>query len=119
MQPKRIFYVFASISFLTAFITYLCSMQPSVPFWDCGEFAAAASAIQIPHPPGAPLWTLIGRLGMFVPIFSDLVARYNFLSVLSSALSILLLYLTTVRVIKLWRGVPRTLSEALIHYGGA
>src|SRR6185312_16190905 len=99
--------------------TYTATMQPSIPFWDCGEFGAAAVALQIPHPPGAPLWTVVGRIGMLIPIFSDQVARYNFLSALSSAISILLLYLTIARLIKLWRGQPKSTADIITQYGGA
>lgn len=119
METKRLHYGFAAVSFLVALITYTMTMQPTIPFWDCGEFAAAASTLSIPHPPGAPFWTIVGRLGMLIPTFADPVARYNFLSVLSSAASILLLYLTIVRLIRLWRGKPRSTADVVTHYGGA
>jgi len=119
MDTKRIHYVFAALSFLVALITYTATMQPTIPFWDCGEFAAAASTLSIPHPPGAPFWSLIGRLGMLIPTFSDPVARYNFLSVLSSAASIWLLYLTIVRLVRMWRGNPKSTADVITHYGGA
>jgi len=118
-QFKRIHYITAGAAFLAAFVTYVLTMQPTIPFWDCGEFAAAASALQIPHPPGAPLWTLVGRIAMLLPTFSDYAARYNLFSVLASAASILLLYLTLVRLLRLWRGFPKTNSDAIITFGGA
>src|ERR1043166_6447375 len=119
MNSRRIHYLFAGIAFLVAFVTYVLTMQPTIPFWDCGEFAAAASALQVPHPPGAPLWTIVGRIAMISPTFTDPAARYNLFSVLSSAGSILLLYLTLVKLIKIWRGTPATTSEAIITLGGA
>jgi hypothetical protein len=119
MEFKRIHYGFAAASFFIALLTYGLTMQPTIPFWDCGEFAAAAIGMGVPHPPGAPLWTIVGRLGMLIPIFTDMTARYNFLSVLSSAASILLLYLTIVRLITLWRGAPKSMADVLVHFGGA
>jgi hypothetical protein len=119
VESRRVHYLFAGAAFAIALFTYLATMQPTIPFWDCGEFSAAAWGLQVPHPPGAPLWTIIGRLGMLIPIFTDPTARYNFLSVLSSALSIMLLYLTIVRLIKIWRGTPRTTADMITHYGGA
>lgn len=116
---RRLHYAAAALSFIAAFITYLLTMQPTVPFWDCGEFAAAAWALQIPHPPGAPLWTLVGRVGMLLPTFSDTVARYNLLSVLSSALTVLLLYLTLVKVLRIWRGRRAKPTDMLMTIGGA
>ncbi len=118
MQFKRIHYLFAGLSFLAALITYMFTMQPSTPFWDCGEFAAAAFALQVPHPPGSPLWTIIGRIAMMLPTYTDVIARYNFFSVLSSAATILILYLTVVRLIKLWRGEPKSMADALTTFGG-
>src|SRR5579872_4416100 len=99
---KRFHYITAGAALLVGFVTYFLTMQPTIPFWDCGEFAAAASALQIPHPPGAPLWTLVGRIAMLLPTFTDLAARYNLFSVIASALSILLLYLILVHLIRFW-----------------
>ncbi|MDP4200832.1 MAG: DUF2723 domain-containing protein [Bacteroidota bacterium] len=119
MQIKRIHYVLAALSFLVPLITYVTTMQPSIPFWDCGEFISAASQLGVTHPPGDPTWTLLGRVGGMLPFFSDLAARYNFLSALCGAISVMLLYLIAVRVIKIWRGTPQTLSDAITHMGGA
>ncbi len=118
-QFKRVHFITAGVAFFVAFITYLLTMQPTIPFWDCGEFAAAASALQVPHPPGAPLWTIVGRIAMILPTFADPAARYNLFSVLSSAGSILLVYLTLVRLIRLWRGFPKDTADAIILFGGS
>ena len=106
MNNKQTHYAFAAASFLIAFIVYLMTMQPTVPFWDCGEFAGAAWALQVPHPPGSPLWTLIGRFAMMLPTFDDPVARYILFSVLSSVVMLMILYISVVRLAKLWRGEP-------------
>src|SRR2546421_419551 len=119
MSLKRTHYLFAGFAFLVSFLTFFITMQPTIPFWDCGEFAAAAWALQVPHPPGSPLWTIVGRIAMMLPTMSDLVARYNLFSVLSSAATVTILYLTLVRLIKLWRGEPRSTADIFTHYGGA
>ncbi len=120
MQTKRIHYGLTALSFLVPLITYSITMQPSIPFWDCGEFIGAAAQLGISHPPGAPLWILAGHVGtMFLPFISDPGARYNFMSVLCSATSIMLLYLIAVRVIKIWRGEPQSMGDVITHYGGA
>jgi hypothetical protein len=49
---RTLHYAFASIAFAVSLITYLMTVQPTVPFWDCGEFTAAAVQQQVPHPPG-------------------------------------------------------------------
>jgi hypothetical protein len=56
MDQRRTHYLFAGLSFLIALITYGMTMQPTIPFWDCGEFGAAAIGLGVPHPPGAPHW---------------------------------------------------------------
>ncbi|HEY3875144.1 MAG TPA: DUF2723 domain-containing protein [Candidatus Kapabacteria bacterium] len=119
MQLKPIHYTLAALSFLIAAFTYLATMQPSIPFWDCGEFLGAAATLGISHPPGAPFWIIVGRLAELIVPLSDLAARCNTFSALCGAMSAMFLYLTTVRVIKLWRGNPQTVSDVIVHYGGA
>jgi tetratricopeptide (TPR) repeat protein len=62
---------------------------------------------------------LIGRVAMMLPTSADLVARYNLVSVLSSALTVMILYLTVVRLIKMWRGEPKNTAGLLATFGGA
>lgn len=50
------------ITFVIALITYALTLEPTVSFWDCGEFISASYRLQICHPPGAPLFLMIGRL---------------------------------------------------------
>ena len=74
---------------------YLLTMNLSCPFWDSGEFISTAYILGIPHPPGTPLYVLIGRLFSLFPIGS-IASRVNFLSALPSALVALFSYLVIV-----------------------
>jgi hypothetical protein len=85
--------------FLTALGVYLRTLAPTVPFWDAGEFITVAKILGIPHPPGTPFYVLLGRVATLVPI-GNIAQRVNGLSALSSALAVLLTYLTTLRLIR-------------------
>jgi len=88
-------------TFLVALIVYLLTIEPSVSLWDCGEFIASSYKMQVGHPPGAPLFMLLGR---FFALFTSDPARvammFNSLSALSSALTILFLFWTISHLLK-------------------
>ncbi|CAG5004154.1 hypothetical protein DYBT9275_03309 [Dyadobacter sp. CECT 9275] len=94
------------IVFAISFITYALTVERTASFWDCGEFIACAFKLQVPHPPGAPFFLLIGRLfSLFA--FGDLtnVAYWiNMVSVLSSALTILFLFWTITLLVRKFIG---------------
>jgi hypothetical protein len=93
MNYKRINNIAGWIVFTLASAVYLMTMEASGSFWDCGEFASSAMKVQIPHPPGAPLFVLIGRL--FMAPISDphkAVLGINTMSALASGFTILFLF---------------------------
>ncbi|MEQ8686758.1 MAG: DUF2723 domain-containing protein, partial [Imperialibacter sp.] len=47
--------------FAIATLVYWLTVEPTASFWDCGEFIAVSYKLEVPHPPGAPLFLLIGR----------------------------------------------------------
>lgn len=81
---------------LIACTIFVMTMEPTGSFWDCGEFISSCYKLQIPHPPGAPLFILLGRF--FIILFGDnpnTAARgVNFMSAIASGLSILFLFWT-------------------------
>ena len=74
---------------------YLKTMAPGLTFWDCGEFIASSYVLGVPHPPGSPLYVLIGRVFTLVPL-GDVAWRVVLMSVLSSAFAVWCIYLSTV-----------------------
>jgi hypothetical protein len=62
MSNKRIVNITGWAVFAISFIVYLLSVQRTGSLWDCGEFILGAYKLQVVHPPGAPLFLLIGRL---------------------------------------------------------
>jgi len=117
MNYKQINRIFAAIVFTISAIVLFSTVQPSVSFWDCGEFIAAAFSLQVPHPPGAPLFTLIGRVFSMVPIAGNIALRINYISVLASASSIMFLYLIAVKLIQNYRGKePKSSVDGLATF---
>jgi tetratricopeptide (TPR) repeat protein len=88
--------------FLFVLVVYIRTMAVSVSFWDCGEFIACAHILGIPHPPGAPLYGLLGRLFSLLPLFETVARRVNFLSALTGALAAGMLYLVVERIGRRW-----------------
>ncbi len=82
----------ALVLFFLTFIVYFNTMAPTVSFWDTGEFIATSHILGIPHPPGSPLFLLIGKFFSLIPISSDIAFRVNILSPIFSALTISILF---------------------------
>src|SRR5882757_9773704 len=102
---------------LIACTVYIMTMEPTGSFWDCGEFISSCYKLQIPHPPGAPLFILLGRF--FIILFGDnphTAARaVNFMSAIASGLSILFLFWTITHFArKLTSGTFTILSAGVI-----
>ncbi|WP_199121223.1 DUF2723 domain-containing protein [Pedobacter sp. ASV28] len=83
---------FVIFAFAT-FIYWRC-MEPTLSFWDCGEFIAAAFKMEVGHQPGAPLFLMIGKL--FSLLAGNQLGKVaywvNFVSVVSSAATIMFLF---------------------------
>jgi tetratricopeptide (TPR) repeat protein len=80
-------------------IAYLRTLTPTVPFWDSGEFIATSYILGLPHPPGSPVYTMIGRLLCLIPLES-VAWRINAMSSLASALAVLFTFLVTARALR-------------------
>ena len=82
--------------FLVALAVYTLTLEPSVSLWDCGEFISASHKLQVVHPPGAPLFLMIGRLfAMFASTPEQVAVAVNMLSAVVSALTVLFTFWIT------------------------
>ena len=99
MKKKNSHLIFTLSSFFIPLIIYLKTMAPTTSFWDCGEFIACSVTLGVPHPPGTPLFLLLGNVFSQLPIFSDIGARVNFISPIASAFSVMFLYLIIMHLI--------------------
>ncbi len=112
--------IVAGAVFLYALVLYLLTVAPTASFWDAGEFIASVHGLQVMHPPGAPFYMLIGRLfSMFVPT-AYVALSVNLISVLASALTVLLTHLIIVHLVRTWQGplLEQTPSERLAALAG-
>tara|TARA_B110000014_G_scaffold121656_1_gene83590 strand:- start:639 stop:3788 length:3150 start_codon:yes stop_codon:yes gene_type:complete len=99
MNNNKINQIFTGLAFVLPFIIYLMTMAPTVSLWDCGEFIATSITLGVPHPPGTPLYLLIGNFFSQIPILNDLGARVNLVSPIASALSVMFLYMIITNLI--------------------
>ena len=114
MNHKILHRAIGAFVLIVSAIQYILTAQVSVSFWDPGELSAAACLLQVPHPPGGPLFSIVGRVFYMLPIPGDLGFRMNLVSALSSAFTVLMLYLITVKVIENYRGKIKGISLASV-----
>lgn len=94
MNFQKINNITGWVAFAIGLITYWLTFEETASYWDCGEFIAVAYKLEVSHPPGAPLFMLLGRMFSFLA-FGDVtkVAYWvNFMSVVASAFTVLFLF---------------------------
>ena len=92
MSFRRINNITGWLVFLLAFATYFLTREARGSLWDTGEFIASAKNVGMPHPPGAPMFVLLGRF--FIILFGEnnAASAVNFMSAMASAATILFLF---------------------------
>src|SRR5437763_13535221 len=87
---------------LGALALYLITLSPSTAMWDTSEYIAAAYTLGLPHPPGNPLFVILGRVFSILPIASSIAVRINILAAMCSAASAGMWFLITERILVGW-----------------
>ncbi|WP_264565626.1 DUF2723 domain-containing protein [Flavobacterium sp. N3904] len=88
-------------AFSIALITYTLTVEPTMSFWDCGEYIATAAKLEVGHPPGAPLFQMIGAFfAMFAIDKEHIALMVNMTSVFSSAFTILFMFWSSTMILK-------------------
>ncbi len=87
--------------FAIALVTYTLTVEPSMSFWDCGEYIATSAKLEVGHPPGAPLFQMMGAFfAMFALDDKHIAVMVNMVSVFSSAFTILFLFWSSSLILK-------------------
>ncbi|MDO6761058.1 DUF2723 domain-containing protein [Tamlana sp. 2_MG-2023] len=88
-------------SFLIALITYSLTVEPTVSFWDAGEYILTSAKLEVGHPPGAPLFQMLGAFfSMFALEPSQVGFMMNMMSAVASAFTILFMFWTITLLLK-------------------
>lgn len=87
--------------FAIAFTVYALTIEPTVSFWDAGEYILTSAKLQVGHPPGAPLFQMLGAFfSMFALEPSQIGAMLNMMSGAASAFTILFMFWTITLLLK-------------------
>ncbi len=100
MNYKKINTYLGWFVFLIATIVYFMTIEDTVSLWDCGEYITAAYKLEVGHPPGAPLFMILGRLFSFFASGEDAAVWINRVSALSSSLTILFMFWSLTMLVK-------------------
>ena len=109
--------ILASLSFIIAYIVKMLTLAPTVSFWDCGEYIAASYILGVPHPPGTPLYILIGRIFSILPLGDNIGYRVNLISPIVASLAILFLFLIIVKFLKRYVDMDKDINRMSVYFG--
>src|SRR5690554_1668950 len=89
------------VAFLIALITYVLTLEPTLSFWDAGEYIATSTKLQVGHPPGAPLYQMLGAFfSIFAPDNTYIAYMVNMVAAVSSAFTILFMFWSSTNILK-------------------
>ncbi|HWZ15024.1 MAG TPA: DUF2723 domain-containing protein [Mucilaginibacter sp.] len=102
MSYKKTNNLLGWLCFAIAAVTYILTLEPSVSFWDCGEFISCAYRLQVSHQPGYPLFAMLGKAFSLLSLGDNTKVPYftNMMSALASAATIMFLFWTITALAK-------------------
>src|SRR6185312_14006955 len=123
MQYKKINNLLGWLCFAIASTTYILTLEPSVSFWDCGEFISCAYRLQVSHQPGYPLFAMICKVFSLLSMGDKTKVAYftNMGCALASGATVMFLFWTITLVAKkmlFGRALPDSSRQPLIFGAG-
>ena len=100
-ETLRPSYRAAAVTAAAVLALYVATLAPTTAMWDASEYITAAYTLGIPHPPGNPLFVLLGRVASLLP-FGNVAFRVNLLAAVCSALAAGIWFLVAERVLAQW-----------------
>jgi hypothetical protein len=111
--------LFGWVVFLLALLVYTLTLEPTVSFWDCGEFIASSFKLQVGHPPGAPFFQIVQRVfALVAPGVEQVAFMMNFFSAVASAATVMFLYWTIILLIRRFFTSASKNESILIYASG-
>jgi len=106
---NKIFGIFCG---LIAFVVYSLTVEPTASYWDCAEYISTSAKLQIGHPPGAPLFQMLGAVfSILAPNNEQIAYTVNMMSVTSSAFTIIFLFWSISLLVKKILGIGKTVKK--------
>jgi len=95
------------------------TLAPSVTFWDAGELIASIHNLGIPHPPGTPLFVLLGHVWAALLPIGEYAWRTNLMSATFSALAAGFFFLVAHETLRLGTAELPAPARRVVTLGGA
>jgi hypothetical protein len=102
MQYNKINNLLGWLCFIVASATYILTLEPSVSFWDCGEFISCAYRLQVSHQPGYPVFAMLGKVFSLLSLGDNTKVPYftNMGSAIASGATVMFLFWTITAIAK-------------------
>ncbi|MFI5139177.1 MAG: DUF2723 domain-containing protein [Sphingobacteriales bacterium] len=102
MHYSKINNLLGWLCFAIASTTYILTLEPSVSFWDCGEFISCAYRLQVSHQPGYPMFAMLGKAFSLLSMGDHTKVAWftNLMSALASGATIMFLFWTITSLAK-------------------
>ncbi|HUP02133.1 MAG TPA: DUF2723 domain-containing protein [Gemmatimonadota bacterium] len=118
LSRERLLY--AGLTFLVVFASYVLTLAPGLTFWDAGEFIATSYILGIPHPPGTPLFVLLGHVFGMLPLGVEYAFKTNLMSALASSIGGFFYFIVLASILaRIDRAMGWGLPPTLVHVGAA